>query len=166
MTGCLVTVTVKSTKQRVVTARSNMPTDEVNWVYLFCCVLLLICPPILWEVTSFSSKKRATALVKLSSTILFLATYAFPLSFDWVRIWPPHFPAPWTGLPQTRLPPCLWLTKCRNHCWVEAGAHLRGETERQFFIEWQTRCTVNPSRKVELFVLMPLTHKLWPLTMH
>lgn len=60
---------------------------------------------------------------------------AICLSSDWLWTWWHHIPAQWIGLIPTCLPQCPRWLKCLNHCWVEAGAHLKGK-RASWYINW------------------------------
>lgn len=133
--GCLVTTAVKPTKWWGVTAgkrASNMSTDAVKTECF--CAAMLYCS--FAQVLRSHVLKRAKDVVSLSGSLWSLSSsfswwlmLFFFLSFNWLRIWAPDIPALWIGLPLTCRPPCPWL-KCPNHCWVEAGAHLRDKRRR------------------------------------
>lgn len=138
--GCLVAMAVKPIRWWSVTARqwaSNMSTDAGTDLFfslyrqkgdVFCAAKGYIAHvPIFCEVTSFSGQRRGESLG--APVMWFCFNPPFPGDFlwgsDWLKIWPHHIPAPWTGQLQTCLHPQSWWEKCLIHCWVAAGAHLR-----------------------------------------
>lgn len=154
--SCLVTVVVTPAMWWTVTAgkrASNMSTGATEGRICFsvstdrtgCFVLLwvvlLVCPS-----SVRSNPPKAEDVVNIWGLLILLSCSRanFPCDsclfhfYDWLRIWPRHIPAPWTGLFQTSLPPCPWWWMCLNHCSAEADAHLTREIERKIMI-WHLR---------------------------